>query len=84
MVRALNLIATDLDDETILMSVEQGSYYGMEATARRIWELIETPTSVADLIDLLSQEYNVTPDICGPDIIAYLEELNAEGLIVVS
>lgn len=82
--RADNLLATDLDDEMILMSIENGSYYGMGKTARRIWELIESPQTVSWLIDALSREYSVEPDVCKSDTIAYLQELCEEGLLVVS
>ena len=83
-VRAENLLATDLDDETILMSIEQGAYYGMEQTARRIWELIATPHTVADLCRQLAEEYQVEPEVCRKDLLPFLEELRSEGLIVVA
>ena len=82
-VRAQKLLATDLDEETILMSIEQGAYYGMEQTARRIWELVETPRTVADLCRQLAEEYDVEPEVCRKDVLAFLEELSSEGLIVV-
>ena len=82
-VRAGELISTDLDEETILMSIEQGAYYGMEETARRIWQLLETRQKVAQLCGQLAAEYNVTPEICQHDVLSYLEELQSEGLIVV-
>ena len=82
-VRAQKLLATDLDEETILMSIERGAYYGMEQTARRIWELVETPRTVTDLCQRLAEEYDVEPEVCRQDVLAFLEELRAEGLIVV-
>lgn len=83
-VRAGQLLATDLDEETILMSIEQGAYYGMEQTARRIWELIATPHTVADLCRQLAAEYHVEPEACQQDLLPFLEELRSEGLIVVA
>jgi hypothetical protein len=82
-VRAGDLLMTDLDDETILMGIEQGAYYGMEATARRIWELVESPRTVADLCRQLAEEYGVAPEVCERDVIPFLEELQAEKLVVV-
>ena len=82
-VRADDLLATDLDSETILMGIEQGAYYGMEETARRIWELVEQPRQVADLCRQLAVEYNVAPDVCERDVIAFLEELAEENLVIV-
>ena len=81
-VRAEGLLSTDLDEETILMSIEQGAYYGMDLTARRTWELLATPQKVSQLCMRLAEEYNVDPEVCSPDILAFLEELFREGLIV--
>jgi hypothetical protein len=82
--RAQQLLATDLDEETILMSIEHGAYYGMEQTARRIWEIIATPHTVSELCRLLGEEYTVAPEVCRRDVLAFLAELHTEGLIVVS
>ena len=41
-VRADDLLATDLDGETILMSIEQSSYYGMDySTATASAQILE-------------------------------------------
>jgi len=82
--RAPDLLATNLDDETVLMCIENGAYYGMENTARRIWELLESPRNVADLVTQLAEEYQVSPDVCEPDILDYLRELYSEGLVIVA
>jgi hypothetical protein len=82
-VRAANLLATDIDEETILMSVKQGKYFGMEQTSRRIWEIIETPHNVAEIISLLAEEYRVDSDVCGSDVMEFLHELLLEELVVV-
>jgi hypothetical protein len=81
-VRADGLFSTDLDDETILMSIEQGAYYGMEQTARRTWDLLATPQKVSQLCTRIAEEYKVAPEVCTPDILVFLEELLHEGLIV--
>lgn len=83
-VRAESLLSTELDDETILMSIERGAYYGMEQTARRIWALLGEPRTVSEICAQLAQEYDVAPDRCQQDITPFLEELQREGLVVVT
>lgn len=39
-------VSTELDGETVLMSIEQGNYYGMDKVLSRIWALIEKPIPV--------------------------------------
>ena len=82
--RAEGLLTTSLDDETILMSIDRGAYYGMEHTADRIWELIEKPRKVADICRQLAEEYSAAPEVYERDVISFLEELLEENLIVVA
>jgi hypothetical protein len=76
-----NLLNSDLDGDTVLMSLSQTAYYGLEATAQRIWTLVAHPTRVADLCDKLVAEYAVERATCEHDVCAFLSELNREGLI---
>jgi len=75
-------LSTDLHNETVLMSLESGSYYGLEGTARRIWELLSTPRTLSDLSLQLSKEFQVTPEHCAEEILPFIEEMRMEGLLV--
>lgn len=76
-----NLLTSDLDADTILMSLPQSAYYGLQTTAQRIWALIARPVRVADLCDLLLAEYAVERATCEAEVCAFLNELNREGLV---
>ena len=54
--RVENLLSTELDQETVLMSIDAGAYYGLEGPARCIWEILETPLTFSALVDRLVQE----------------------------
>ena len=77
-------LSTDLHNETVLMSLESGSYYGLEGTARRIWELLSTPCTLSDLSLQLSKEFKVAPDQCAKEILPFIEQMRGEGLLVIT
>ncbi len=79
--RAPDMPSTELDQETILMSIDAGAYYGLEGPARVIWEHLATPLTFSALVDLLVTEYNVAPETCAADIEQFLSEAEREGLI---
>ena len=81
LIRSNDLIATELDDETVLMSIDAGSYYGLEGTSRTIWERLESPTLFSELVDSLVREYRVTADACMSDVQRFLCDMEREGLI---
>ncbi len=67
----------------VTMSIENGMYYGMNAVASRIWELIPEPKSISEVCDTLLDEYQVDPEQCEKEVLALVSQLNDEGLIVV-
>lgn len=80
-----NPIATSPVDEDLMMfSQEKNSYFALKGPARAIWERIEKPIVVEQLCDELSAEFDdVDIDECQRDVIAFLHELQDEGLIKV-
>ena len=79
--RSDDLIATELDDETVLMSIDAGSYYGLDGTSRTIWQKLESPISFSELVDSLVREYRVSADACASDVQRFLCDMEREGLI---
>lgn len=80
-VQTEDLLSSELDGDTVLMSVTQASYYGLDSTAQRIWNMIAQPHLVADLCERLISEYAVERTTCEQNVCAFLTELNKEGLI---
>jgi hypothetical protein len=79
--RTQGMISTDLDRETVLMSIDAGAYYGLEGPAQSIWEALETPLSFSALVDRLVAEYRVSPERCAADVQKFLAEMEREGLL---
>jgi hypothetical protein len=77
------LVSTELDGETVLMSIKSGKYYGMDKVSSRIWSLIETPRSLLELVEILVEEYDVTPAKCEQDVLTHLNKLERDNLIKV-
>jgi hypothetical protein len=83
-VRKPGLLSADLDGEVVVLSIDNGRYYDMNAVGSRIWALVERPISVAALIDRLVGEFEVTRPVCQDEVLAFLGELHADGLVQTS
>lgn len=75
------MLSTELDQETVLMSVDAGAYYGLKGTAQSIWEKLETPMTFSALADCLVKEFQITHEACVADLQQFLAELEREGLL---
>ena len=78
-----DIFSSELDGETVLMSLTQAAYFGLDSTGQVIWNMVAKPCRVGDLCDQLSADYNVERSIIEVDVFEFLNELNKEGLIQV-
>jgi hypothetical protein len=76
-------VSCDLGGEAAILDIKSGIYYGLDSIGARIWNLIENPKSVKEVLDVLLQEYEVEAKRCERDLLDLLEELEDKGLIEV-
>jgi Coenzyme PQQ synthesis protein D (PqqD) len=55
--RSPSVLATNVDGEVVIMSIEQGRYIGLDEIGSDIWKRIEPPCSFATLIEGLAADY---------------------------
>lgn len=77
-----DLVTSDIDGEVVMMSIENGEYYGMDLIGSRIWELLTEPCKVSLLVDNLLKEYQVNRKTCEQDVLAFLNRLAETRVII--
>ena len=78
------ILAAEADKDLVMVSIANGFYYAVSDVARDIWEAIERPRKVSDLIDDLAKSYNIDRTTCQTETLSFLEDLRSEGLLKVS
>jgi hypothetical protein len=76
-------VSCNLGAEAAILNTKHGIYYGLDPIGTEVWKLLQTPRKIADIQEVLLQEYEVEPDRCQRDLLALLEELLGAGLIEV-
>jgi hypothetical protein len=79
-----DLLAQNLDEDIVMANIDAGKYYGVKLTARRIWEIIKVSSKVSTVCERLLVEFDVERAVCERDVLAFLNELQQEGLIQVA
>lgn len=79
--RTGDLIETEVDGELVALHVDNGTCYGFNGTATRIWALIEQPKRLSELKEALLREFDVDPSTCEAQLKDLLDELAADGLV---
>jgi hypothetical protein len=68
-------------DAAVMMNIEAGRYYGLNAAAVRIWELLESPRTVTELVAILCEEFEVEAPACESDVVKFVDNLIAHGIV---
>ena len=75
-------VETAIGDQVMMMHIENGKYYALEGTARRIWELLEEPRTLDDVVAELVGEYEIDSRACRADVSVFVRDLMENGLVV--
>ena len=68
-------------DSAVMMSIEAGSYYGLNAVGARIWELLERPRRLDEICAALRDEFDVDANTCEAAVCAFATRLIDQGIV---
>lgn len=74
-------IVSDMGGEKVMLSVKLGKYFNLGEIGGQIWALLSSPISVEQIVHILTTEYDVEPAACREQVLSFLENMHAEGLI---
>ena len=75
------VMARTVGEETVILDLESGTYFGLDPIGARIWQLIENGKSLSQVCDVMVEEYEVTRDVLERDALALAGELLDKNLI---
>ena len=70
-----------VDGEAVLLDLSAGTYYSLNASASRIWKLIEEHGELGKVKSVLAVEFNVDSDVLESDLTTVIDELQQKGLL---
>lgn len=79
--QAAGIVTADMDGEKAMLDIEKGKYYGINVIGSRIWELIDSPCTVQEIVAALKSEYDILETDCQQDVQKFIKSLYAKGLV---
>lgn len=70
----------ELDGEIVILNLETGIYFGLDAVGARTWKLIEDHGSLGVVFEALRSEYDAVPSLLERDLLELVHQLCAKGL----
>ena len=71
----------EVSGEMVLLDLSSESYFGLDAVGARIWGLLESGSTVGEVLDTLMGEYEVERETLEVDVGELLDRLLKAGLI---
>jgi hypothetical protein len=77
-------LSTELGGEVVILGLQDSVYYGLSQVGTRIWQLLQTPHTLDQIVSVLVAEYDVTRERADADLQSLLADLHARGLIAIN
>jgi len=78
------VVSCDLDGEAAILDLKDGIYYGLDPIGAKIWNFIQKPKLVKDIIKTIYDEYDIDQERCKDDIFELIEQLLDNGLVKIN
>src|SRR4051812_21699749 len=78
-----HIVHEDFGGGVVVVNLKTGTYYGLNATAAAVWQLVGRGLSSAGICAHIAGRYGGGADIAGV-VATFLDELRGEALIVVT
>ncbi len=80
---ARHQVSGKISEESVILDLDAGIYYGVNSLGSRIWELVQEPCAVGQIVEALLADFEVEPRCCLNDLLEFLADMESRGLIEV-
>lgn len=78
-----SVLARELEGESVLLNLDNESYYGLDDVGTRMWQVLVAEGSVVAACEMLQAEYDVEPERLREDMLELIGQLRANGLLII-
>jgi Coenzyme PQQ synthesis protein D (PqqD) len=84
--RARSVVSRVVDGRTLIVPVRGkvgnlASIYSFSGTGALIWQLLDEPRALPELVGAIEQEYGVTQELAQKDVKQFLDDMLSAGLV---
>ena len=75
------VMAREVGDETVILDLASGTYYGLDPVGARIWQLMAEGQRLTQVCEVMLAEYEVTREDIERDVLALVQTLMERQLV---
>lgn len=77
------LSSSEIGGEAVVLNLKDGNFYGLNPVAAEVWKWLAEPRTLAELVGLVTGEFNVEAATAEADLRKLLADLDQRKLISV-
>ena len=77
------VMARTVGNETVILDLASGTYYGLDPVGARIWQLMTESQTLAQVCSVMLEEYEVTREDIERDVLMLVQTLLDKQLVSV-
>ena len=77
-----DVLISHLQEESVILNLDSERYYGLDDVGTRFLSVLTSSESIEAAYERLSHEYDVDPEILRNDLLALIENLVNQGLLI--
>jgi Coenzyme PQQ synthesis protein D (PqqD) len=82
--RSPTILAAEVDGEIVMLSVNEGAYFGLDCIGSDIWRRLDLPISFGELVDRLTAEYDANRETIAADVRSLLLQMVEHDVVRLS
>ena len=81
MIIPAQVMARQVGDETVILDLASGTYFGLDPVGARIWQLMTEGQTLAQVCETMLAEYEVSREDIERDVLALVQTLADKQLV---
>jgi coenzyme PQQ synthesis protein D (PqqD) len=75
------ILATRLDEESVLLNPADGNYYALDVVGSRAWELCDGSRTLSEIAEIVGVEFEADPAMVSADLAELFADMADAGLV---
>ncbi len=76
------VLAREAAGTLVVLDLDSGQYFSLDGVGARAWELCDGERDVGSMLERLGEEYDAPIEVVREDLLAFLQEMLDEALLV--
>jgi Coenzyme PQQ synthesis protein D (PqqD) len=76
-----HVMAREVGDETVILDLATGTYFGLDEVGGRIWQLLAQGQTLGGIVTTLVGEYEADASVIEQDLLQLMAELEKRQLV---